>query len=117
HPRRGGPRLADVPAPLRPRTHLPAVQTDPGLDRPDHPLTRGRRPLDLAGHRRLHPAAVAAPAPWPPTCAVPGNAPPPPTGSPPPASAADFRCTAGVGAPTAAGRIATRPQPCRRHGQ
>ena len=34
---RCGPLVAGVPAPLRPRTHLPAVQTDPGLDPPEDP--------------------------------------------------------------------------------
>ena len=42
HRRRRGPLLAGVPAPLRPRAHLPAVQADPGLDRPEDP--RPRRP-------------------------------------------------------------------------
>ena len=34
HRDRRGPLVAGVPAPLRPRTHLPAAQADPGLDRP-----------------------------------------------------------------------------------
>jgi hypothetical protein len=37
------------------RTHLPAAQADPRLDRPEDPHPRGRRPLDLADHRRPRP--------------------------------------------------------------
>ena len=37
HTRGCGPLLAGVPAPLRSRTHLPAAQADPRLDRPEDP--------------------------------------------------------------------------------
>ena len=60
--RPGHPLLAGVPAPLRPGAHRPAVQADPGLDRPEDSLAAGGRPLDLAGHRRAHPAAAGPPA-------------------------------------------------------
>src|SRR3954451_4162219 len=62
HRRRRGSTLASVPAPFRSRTHLPAVQTDPGLDRPEDPHSASSRPVDVAGHRRLHPAASRPPA-------------------------------------------------------
>jgi hypothetical protein len=52
-PRRLLPRL---PTPLRPRTHLPVRQEHPGLDRPTGAHPRAGRPLDVAAHRRLHPA-------------------------------------------------------------
>ena len=42
HRGRCGPLVAGVPAPLRPRTHLPAVQTDPRLDPPEDPRPRPR---------------------------------------------------------------------------
>ena len=51
------PWLAGLPAPLRPRTHLPVPQADPRLDHPEAARPRRRRPLDLAGHRRAHPTA------------------------------------------------------------
>ncbi|ETT25790.1 hypothetical protein RR21198_3535 [Rhodococcus rhodochrous ATCC 21198] len=54
--------VADVPAPLRPRTHLPDVQTDVGVDRAEDPQPRGGRSLDLDRARCAHPAA-ARPAP------------------------------------------------------
>ncbi len=50
------PRLAGVPAPLRPGARLPTVQTDPRLDPPEDPHPAGHRPLDLADHHRPHPA-------------------------------------------------------------
>ena len=54
------------------RAHLPAVQADPGLDRPEGPQPPDRRPVDLARHRRPHPAP-----PRPPT----RRRPPPPLGT------------------------------------
>lgn len=41
---------------LRHRAHLPPVQADPGLDLPEDPHPRSRRPLDLADPLGLHPA-------------------------------------------------------------
>src|SRR4051794_3856205 len=58
---RGHPLLAGLSAPLRPGTHHPAVQADPGLDDAEDPLPAGGRPLDLAGPRRPHPAAAGPP--------------------------------------------------------
>ena len=55
HRRRPG--LAGLPAPLRPRTHVQVPQADPRLDHPQAARSRRRRSLDLAGHRRAHPAA------------------------------------------------------------
>ena len=49
------------------RTHLPAVQAGPGLDRPEDPSARVRRPVDLTparvrrGFRNIR-AAVGCPA-------------------------------------------------------
>src|SRR5918912_4446362 len=51
-----------IPAPLRPRTHLPTAQTNLGLDPPEDPHHARGGPLDLAGHRRTHPAAPGPPA-------------------------------------------------------
>jgi hypothetical protein len=42
---------------VRPGPHLPLRQAGPGLDHPQGPHPRTGRPLDLAGHRRLHPTA------------------------------------------------------------
>jgi hypothetical protein len=50
------PLLAALPAPLRHRTHLPLRQIHPGLDHPRCTHPRTGRPVDLAHHRRLHPA-------------------------------------------------------------
>jgi hypothetical protein len=58
HRLRHQPLVAGVPTPVRPRTHLPAVQTDPGLDHPEDPHPRRSGPLDLADHRRAHPATT-----------------------------------------------------------
>jgi hypothetical protein len=55
HRGRYRPLVAIVPAPVRPGTHLPAVQTDPGLDPPETAHPAGSGPLDLADHRRAHP--------------------------------------------------------------
>src|SRR3981189_2330640 len=74
-----GPLVAGVPAPLRPRTHLPTVQTNPGLDPPEDPHPAGSRPLDLADHHRLHPT--------PPGPAL-GRRPAPSLGTPRPAGSA-----------------------------
>jgi hypothetical protein len=54
-PGRRRPAVAGVPPPLRPRTHLPNAQADTGLDLPEDPHPAGRRPVDLAHPRRLHP--------------------------------------------------------------
>src|SRR5512135_3799274 len=53
--------LARLPPPLRPRAHLPLLQTGPGLDHPAGAHPRAGRPLDLADPRRLHPAAAGPP--------------------------------------------------------
>jgi len=50
-----GQTLAGIPPPLRPRTHLPPVQTDPRLDRTETPRPARGRPMDLADHHLLHP--------------------------------------------------------------
>jgi DDE superfamily endonuclease len=55
---RGGQVLAGVPAPVRPRAHLPAVQADTRLDRPQATRPNRGRPVDLADHRRSHPTAA-----------------------------------------------------------
>ena len=85
--------VAGVPAPLRPRTHLPAVQADPRLDRPEDPRPRSAADrwtwLIIAAHTQLRLAR-----PWPPTCAGPGRDPPARAGSPPPGSAAGFGTSA-----------------------
>src|SRR5439155_1227233 len=52
---RCGPTLAVVSAPLRPGTHVPAVQTNTGLDQTTHPGPEDSRTLNLANERRLHP--------------------------------------------------------------
>src|SRR3954453_9582929 len=57
HGRGGQPGLAGVPAPLRHRTYVPVPEAGPGLDPPEAPRSGRRRPLDLARHRRLPPAA------------------------------------------------------------
>jgi DDE superfamily endonuclease len=54
-PRSGGPAVAGVLAPFRPRAHLPAVQAGPRLDRAQDPRPR-RRPVDLADHHGPRPA-------------------------------------------------------------
>jgi DDE superfamily endonuclease len=56
-PRPGDGRsvVAGVPAPVRHRAHLPHAQTDTRLDHPETPVSRGRRPMDLAAAGRLHP--------------------------------------------------------------
>ncbi|GAA2106875.1 hypothetical protein GCM10009759_45520 [Kitasatospora saccharophila] len=69
---RRGPLVAVVPPPLRPGTHLPADEADARLDRPEDLPRRQRRPVDLARHRRPHPA--------PPRPAA-GRGPPPPLGA------------------------------------
>ncbi|WP_440107935.1 transposase, partial [Streptosporangium sp. H16] len=51
------PAVAGVPAQIRPGAYVPVLQADPGLDRAEDPQPAGGRPLDLADHRRLHPAA------------------------------------------------------------
>ena len=48
--------LAGVPAPLRPRAHLPLHQGGSRLDRARAAYARAGRPLDLARGRGLHPA-------------------------------------------------------------
>src|SRR3954451_3224104 len=58
HTVRCGRTVAGLPASLRPGTHLPPVQTDPRLDRPETTRPSRRRPLDLADHHRLHPTAA-----------------------------------------------------------
>ena len=60
--RRGHRAVAGVLAPLRPGAHLPVLQAGPGLERPAAARPCRRRPVDLADHRRLHPAP-AGPAP------------------------------------------------------
>ena len=57
HGRRGGPCLAGVPAPFRPRAHVPVPETAARLDTPETARPGRRRPVDLARHRRLRPAA------------------------------------------------------------
>src|SRR3954452_15959987 len=56
------PLLAGLPAPLRPGTHHPLHQTDPGLDPPEAALPGRGRPLDVADPRRAHPTAAGPPA-------------------------------------------------------
>ena len=73
HGRGRGPALAVVPAKVRSRTHLPAAQTDPGMDHTQNPRTRRRRPLDLARHHRPHPT---------PPRPAPGRRPPQALGTP-----------------------------------
>jgi hypothetical protein len=53
---RGYPLVAGVPAPIRHRAHIPAVQAGPGLDPPEDPHPGGSGPVDLADHRRACPA-------------------------------------------------------------
>lgn len=43
HPGRRGPLLAGLPPPLRPGTHLPLREADPGLDHPRNSAPRRRR--------------------------------------------------------------------------
>ena len=70
HRRRRRPLLAGVPAPLRPRTHLPAAQTDPRLDPPEapHPDAADRWTwLIIAAHTQLRlarPLAADLRRPW-----------------------------------------------------
>ena len=54
--RRGEPRLAGVPAPLRYRTHIQVLQAGPRLDPAEAARPGRRRPVDLADHRLLRPA-------------------------------------------------------------
>ena len=68
------PLLAGVPAPLRHRALLPVPQAGARLDRPAAARPRRRRPVDLAGHRRLHDQLRLA-RPWPPPSACPGSPP------------------------------------------
>src|SRR5262249_10274440 len=90
HRLRPGPDLARLPAPLRRRARIPVRQDHPRLDlRPGAHPPPGR-PVDLADHRRLHPAA-------------PGPAPPPPRATPPP--------TPATADPAAASRLAARHPP------
>ena len=66
-----------LPPPIRSRAHVPPVQADPGLDPPEDPHPRRRRPVDLADHRRPHPTPPRPPprrGPAPPL----GDDPPPP---------------------------------------
>ena len=54
-PAEPGHPVHDLPAPLRPRTHLPVPQTRPRLDRIHSDAAHHRRDLDLAHPGRLHP--------------------------------------------------------------
>ena len=72
-PRGRGPLVAGVPPQIRSRAHLPADEADPRLDRPEDPPRGHRRPVDLAHHRRPHPA---------PPRPTPRRGPPPPLGTP-----------------------------------
>ena len=92
---RGGsePGLAGVPAPLRYRAHVPVPQAAARLDPPEAPRPGRRRPLDLARHRRLRPAAPR-PRRSPPTSGCPGSSPARPAASPPPGSAAGSAASA-----------------------
>jgi hypothetical protein len=62
--RAGHPRLgavpARLPAPLRPRAHLPVRQEHPRVDGPVTAAARTSRPLDVAHRRRLHATALGA---------------------------------------------------------
>src|SRR5215470_12592447 len=80
--RRRGPVLAGVLAPLRPGTHLPAVQAGPRLDRAQDPQSRGCGPVDLADHRLPRPAPARPP---------PRGGPAPPLAAARPATAAHSR--------------------------
>ncbi len=73
------PRLAGLPTPVRPRTHLPAPQADPGLDPARPARSRRRGPLDLADHLRPHPTTPRPP---------PDRRPTPPVGETRPSRAA-----------------------------
>ncbi len=53
--RRYRPIVADVSAALRYRAHVPVVQADVGLDRPEDPQPRGGRPMDLDRPGCAHP--------------------------------------------------------------
>ena len=55
-PARPAPPVRSIPATLRPRTHLPFLQTNPGLDPAPRAHHGTGRPVDLADHVRLHPA-------------------------------------------------------------
>jgi hypothetical protein len=72
-------------------SHLPPVQADPGLDRPEGPRPAHRRPVDLAHHRRPHPTPprpATGRGPAPPlgtaSTALPAHPRPRPPGVPPP---------------------------------
>src|SRR6185437_11831784 len=58
HTVRCGQAVAGLPAPLRPGTHIPPVQADPGLDQTETAGSGRGGSLDLADHRRLHPTAA-----------------------------------------------------------
>ena len=113
HRGRCGPLVAGVPAPLRPRTHLPAVQADPRLDPPADCATP---PPPTAGPGWSSPRTPnsASPARWSPTCAAPGNAPPDQAGSPRPESAAGFGTSARPPCSRPAHRNPADPAPAAR---
>jgi hypothetical protein len=92
-----GALVAVLPAQIRPRAHLPAHETDPRLDRPEGPSRGHRQPVDLAHHRRPHPA--------PPR--------PAPRRGPPPSLGATRRVSPAHSRPGAAG-VSQRP---RDHGE
>jgi hypothetical protein len=55
-----GPHLAGVLSQVRPRTHDPLPEANPGLDRSPVQTPRASRPVDLASARRLCAAEVSA---------------------------------------------------------
>ena len=59
---RGGPRphLAGVLPQVRPRTHDPLPEANPGLDCPPVQASRASRPVDVAGARRLRATETGA---------------------------------------------------------
>ena len=87
--RRGEPRLAGVPAPLRYRTHVQVLQAGPRLNPPGNCATR---PPPTGGPGSSSPAIPSSGLPGaylPPTCGYPGNGPARPAASPRPGSGGD----------------------------
>jgi hypothetical protein len=60
-PVRPGRDLAGLPAPVRRRARVPVREGNPGLDLRPAPHPGAGGPVDLAGHRRLYPAAPGPP--------------------------------------------------------
>lgn len=59
--RRSGRVVADVPAPLRSRTHVQIFEANPRPDQAPYPNPSGGRPVDLADRRRPHPTPTGPP--------------------------------------------------------